>query len=559
MINTLYSRYGGGRIFIKGGVYYPSKTVTIPDGIKLIIEGEGDATVFKYTGAYRLFWHEPGNATPGAPTWTSVLVFRNFKVDRSGSGSNVTDVLSALYAQFVMFDNITVIDDYTTQPGTAIFGRNNIIVIVQNCRVFNKGDGIFIGGYFVVLRNNYVVNVSKVGIATSGITPNIPTPSSPPPFILSIVEDNVCIDCGEADEALGVDAGASIPVENALGIIRNNIVVTQSRTMNNGIIAFAHSHVIIENNLVMGTVTGKAIIIGAGGGSGDVVIIRNNKVKVTASAPIINSYWSFNKIVVENNDIEATISENTSVLNIGLHKSAVIVNNKFNITYTYSGDISLVFNIDTSSGDVTYVRGNRIVVATQSGYYVGKLMFVYAPVYVEDNYIQVPLTSNYSAVWIGVKASQAEAVVKDNVINAGGGYAIGLGFYVNTTLTLLVRGNRVYGASPSIIYFLASGVTVTLYLDTDPEISISPISGMTVYRFRRNSGVATFSGDGTTTQFKIAHGLAKAPSKIQVTPGSSDAKGGFYVTADSTYIYVNYDTAPPAGTNNIVLYWYAEV
>jgi hypothetical protein len=73
------------------------------------------------------------------------------------------------------------------------------------------------------------------------------------------------------------------------------------------------------------------------------------------------------------------------------------------------------------------------------------------------------------------------------------------------------------------------------------------------------SGQATFSGDGTTTQFKIAHDLISAPSKILVTPGSSDAKFTFYVTADSTYIYVNYDTAPPSGTNNVVLYWYAEV
>ena len=75
----------------------------------------------------------------------------------------------------------------------------------------------------------------------------------------------------------------------------------------------------------------------------------------------------------------------------------------------------------------------------------------------------------------------------------------------------------------------------------------------------RNKGTATFSGDGTTTQFTIAHGLATAPSKIQVTPGSSDAKGDFYVTGDSTYIYVNYATAPPTGTNNVVLYWFAEV
>jgi len=43
------------------------------------------------------------------------------------------------------------------------------------------------------------------------------------------------------------------------------------------------------------------------------------------------------------------------------------------------------------------------------------------------------------------------------------------------------------------------------------------------------------------------------------TPMSADASGDFYVTADATNIYVNYKTAPPAGTDNVVLSWYAEV
>ena len=72
-------------------------------------------------------------------------------------------------------------------------------------------------------------------------------------------------------------------------------------------------------------------------------------------------------------------------------------------------------------------------------------------------------------------------------------------------------------------------------------------------------GTATFSGDGSTTQFSIAHGLVSTPSKVLVTPMTADAAGDFYVTADDTYIYVNYNTAPAAGTDNIKLSWYAEV
>jgi len=75
----------------------------------------------------------------------------------------------------------------------------------------------------------------------------------------------------------------------------------------------------------------------------------------------------------------------------------------------------------------------------------------------------------------------------------------------------------------------------------------------------KNGGTATFSGDGSATTFTIAHGLAATPSKVSVTPGSADARGDFHVTVDATNITVTYATAPPSGTDNVVLHWYAEV
>ena len=90
------------------------------------------------------------------------------------------------------------------------------------------------------------------------------------------------------------------------------------------------------------------------------------------------------------------------------------------------------------------------------------------------------------------------------------------------------------------------------------------ISKITLRRLRgdwksENSGTATFSGDGTTTQFSIAHGLVSTPTKVQVTPMSSDAASDFYVTADDTNIYINYKSAPPSGTDNLKFSWFAEV
>jgi hypothetical protein len=75
----------------------------------------------------------------------------------------------------------------------------------------------------------------------------------------------------------------------------------------------------------------------------------------------------------------------------------------------------------------------------------------------------------------------------------------------------------------------------------------------------QNSGTATFSGNGTTTTFTIAHGLAGTPKSYRVEAGSADAKGDKYVTADATNLTVTFATAPPDGTNNVVLVWSAEM
>jgi len=75
----------------------------------------------------------------------------------------------------------------------------------------------------------------------------------------------------------------------------------------------------------------------------------------------------------------------------------------------------------------------------------------------------------------------------------------------------------------------------------------------------KNKGINTQSGDGTTTQFTIPHGLVSEPSNVIVIPASADASGDYYITKDDTNIYINYISAPPAGTDNLSWYWKAEV
>jgi len=73
------------------------------------------------------------------------------------------------------------------------------------------------------------------------------------------------------------------------------------------------------------------------------------------------------------------------------------------------------------------------------------------------------------------------------------------------------------------------------------------------------TGSATFSGDGSTTQFNIAHGLSDTPSEWSVQAITNDASGVSHVTADSTNLTVNYDTAPNSGTDNIELNYFLSI
>lgn len=71
-------------------------------------------------------------------------------------------------------------------------------------------------------------------------------------------------------------------------------------------------------------------------------------------------------------------------------------------------------------------------------------------------------------------------------------------------------------------------------------------------------GSSTQSGTVSATTFNIAHGLGSTPTYFNVTPNTSDAQGIAWITADGTNITVHYNTAPPAGTNNLIFKWIAK-
>jgi hypothetical protein len=69
---------------------------------------------------------------------------------------------------------------------------------------------------------------------------------------------------------------------------------------------------------------------------------------------------------------------------------------------------------------------------------------------------------------------------------------------------------------------------------------------------------ATFSGDGFTTEFSIAHGITGTPNFV-IQPVGDDAAGEYSVTANATYIIITYNVAPPTGTDNVVFDWNANL
>jgi hypothetical protein len=80
-------------------------------------------------------------------------------------------------------------------------------------------------------------------------------------------------------------------------------------------------------------------------------------------------------------------------------------------------------------------------------------------------------------------------------------------------------------------------------------------------KFSEQKGKATFSGNGSTTSFVIPHGLwaGYTPRYWNVVKASNITQDIEYVTADGTNLTVVFESAPPAGTNNVVLSWEAEV
>ena len=184
----------------------------------------------------------------------------------------------------------------------------------------------------------------------------------------------------------------------------------------------------------------------------------------------------------------------------------------------------------------------------------------YSSATVVNNYID-----NYSVC--GIKGIDCHGVViKNNRLATKGDLGTGDFPFIlldlssaGTLYNVVITGNRGAPRSGTTVNeAISRGSNVTGFGGTciikDNSLEASAIGLLTV-----NSGVATFSGDGSTTTFNIEHGLLSTPSKYVVSPLTPDADASRTITVDDTYITITFDTAPPSGTDNVKFGWWAEV
>jgi len=532
------AQFGSGRILVKRGTYYPTTLVRIPDGVNLLIEGEGNNTVFRYTNRFGLFLHQPNT-----PTWTSTIIFRNFKIDRSGSGSVNTDVVIVSYAKFVMYDSIELIDDWRDSHGDAgLVGYNNIIAIAKSNKIFNKSYGIWLFGLYTHIYDNYVVNTAKVGVGSGGLIESLKLPPGFSYGGLTVIENNVCIDCGRTDEAISVDYGAGSTASYGECIVRGNKVVTRDYTSMHMLTLVNVRKAIVEDNIFEGTVSsGVATNVWSRGG-GDYLVFKNNYIDVTyngSNAPLMSS--NFRTTIIEGNRINITYSNTTS--------------NITDFFRLYPG--KLMF------------RGNNIIISIPSGISMGLVVNAnmggtdrdpsYSVIDGNSIYIMGSVNQVFRDSENGTYSlSRPYFVVVNNNVNGTPSnflnFLVGIGVFGNIVYARIFGNNTNGIPNYKMVWLWSSTSSASIYIDTDiPNDRIGIYSALNLYRLKRNYGTATISANNTS--ITVSHGLACTPSNVLITPLAQPSGSIWISNITATSFNINVSTAP---TVDLPIAWYAE-
>jgi len=588
------AQFGGGRIFIRRGVYNISgygatfttlsgatlyAVVKIPDGIKLTIEGEGSNTVIVNPTGYDLFIHDVGqNVTP---TWTSELVFKNFKVDRSQQSPNYIGILSIDYARKYIVDGIDYVGNLSgTQPNftgdIVIQGVNNIYAEVKNCRLYGAQYGVFVFAYNNHIHDNYGELLAQEGFSGAGLEPNFNLPNGFTAGGVTVIENNACVDCALNEAAYAVDYGSNNPfVPNSIGIIRNNILQTINYTAIGVIGGVNVDTLIIEGNRIIGNM-GAAFVVS----SSDKIYIRKNHVSMTGQPVSTNNQayvliWggpSNNPTLIDfsNNYIDATMSSSISYpafYPFGTVGSFLIRNNVLNFTYQYNGGIGSIIN--AYEGVTRFVfEGNIVEANNTNNQNFGTLIQVSEnpTFYVRVRNNRVSLNnSNYPGALISITMNNSYTGADVPLVDIGNNYVynsvnagniVSLNFQGSANLLYLkLRHNITRNMSnQSYINSVASGLTPTIIAESELANPLANLpSGVSLNFLHSSRGVATIASGATSVT--VNHGLVCTPSRVLITPLGQPSGNLWVSNITSTSFTINISTAP---SSNLSVAWLAE-
>jgi hypothetical protein len=588
------AQFGGGRIHIRRGTYtisgpasyLPSGSpvaVTIPDGVKLIIEGEGSSTVIKDPKAIDLFVHDV--ATSG--TWTSELVFRNFKIDRSQASGN-KHMITVYYARKFIVDGIDYVGNLSGTPpnatgDTVISGVNNIYAEVKNSRLHGALYGTWVFAYNNHIHDNYGELLAQAGFSGAGLLPNYNLPDGFTAGGVTVIENNACVDCALNEAGYAVDYGSNNPfVPNSIGIIRNNILQTINYTAISAIGGVNVGELIIEGNTIIGN-----LVAAAGCASCNALYIRKNYILMNGYVATINntqlqpSIFYYNTtgsgqnpdyVEISDNYVYYTGSSNASGQVITKNTSGgvgtlVIRNNILNITYQYTSAVGHVIGADT--GVARFIFEDNVVNASiASGGLFGQLIGIAENptfyVRVRNNRVSINNT-NYPGALIEIVMNNSYTGVDVPLVDVSNNYvynSVNAGnivvLYFKGSANLLylkLRHNITRNMSnQAYIGSVASGLTPTIIAESELANPLANLpSGVTLNFLHSSRGVATIASGSTSVT--VNHGLVCTPSRVLITPLGQPSGNLWVSNITSTSFTINISSAPSA---NLSVAWLAE-
>jgi hypothetical protein len=346
---------------------------------------------------------------------------------------------------------------------------------------------------------------------------------------------------------------------DTIDISGQNIHIKNVISVNSyGCVALTGTNSIIENCLADMTVsTFYAFVIGSdsSGIRSSKIIVRNNYV-----------YGGRGGIFIQQTDTSDIIDNFifNSVSDAGI--AAVAIN-------TGVSDLNIKGNTIINCLSGIYVTGDKCTICDNQIYsslHEGLQIYNANHIIITRNRI---IGNGYDGIFINTNCNHI--TVQDNMIlnnNQGNNPTNNSGIDIYNSTNILIIGNISTDnqATKTQKYGIKLAGTTDNCIIIGNNVIGNTVGGITVTGtaniiksnkgyITENSGRAIFSGNGTQTTFTIPHGLVATPTSYRVEAASSDAKGDKYVTADATNLYVTFATAPPAGTNNVVLVWQAEV